>query len=166
MVRAKSVPLISSRKDRYRSDDKGEAISVGTSYKMLVDAAGACLFGTQVGGGLPLCEWMNAVTGWDLSNDEYLLTGERIEQLRHAFNIREGLNPIRDFRPHPRVYGDPPLTRGPLEGVTLDVDALAKSYYDAMSWDPGTGMPDIAKLRELALIEVIETFYPNEPEAD
>ncbi len=164
--RAKAMPLISSRKERYRCDDKGDAIAVGSSYKMLVDAAGACLFGTQVGGGLPLCEWMNAVTGWGLSNDEYLVIGERIEQLRHAFNIREGLNPIKDFRPHPRVYGDPPLTKGPLKGVTVDVDALAKSFYKAMSWDLCTGKPYLEKLQDLGLTEVIEIFYPNEPLID
>jgi len=164
--RAKSIPLISSRKERYRFDDKGEAIAIGSSYKMLVDAAGACLFGTQVGGGLPLCEWMNAVTGWNLSHDEYLIIGERIEHLRHAFNIREGLNPIRDFRLHPRVYGDPPLTRGPLKGITLDIDVLAKSFYEAMGWDLGTGKPYLAKLQDLGLTEVIETLYPNAPDTD
>jgi aldehyde:ferredoxin oxidoreductase len=164
--KAKPVPLFSSHGARYRCDDKGEAIAVGSCYKMLVDAAGACLFGTQVGGGLPLCEWMNAVTGWNRSNDEYLACGERIEQIRHAFNVREGLNPVRDFRPHPRIYGDPPLTRGPLKGVKLDMDALAQSFYAAMGWDIRTGRPEFSRLQALDLTEVIEAFYPEGHDTD
>jgi aldehyde:ferredoxin oxidoreductase len=131
-------------------------ITVGAYYKMLIDCAGACLFGTQVGGDLPICQWMNAATGWHLTNDEYLLIGERIQQLRHAFTLREGLNPIRDFRPHPRIYGDPPMTYGPLKGVKLDLDAMASSYYRVNEWDESTGMPDVRRLQELGLNDVVE----------
>jgi aldehyde:ferredoxin oxidoreductase len=131
-------------------------MTVGAYYKMLIDCAGACLFGTQVGGDLPICQWMNAATGWDLSNDEYLVIGERIQQLRHAFTLREGLNPIRDFRPHPRIYGDPPMTYGPLKGVKLDLDAMASSYYGVNGWDAATGMPDVHRLQALGLTEVLD----------
>jgi aldehyde:ferredoxin oxidoreductase len=158
--KAAKIPLVSTRGQRYSSEDKGDAIAVGAFYKMLVDAAGACLFGTQTGGDLPLCQWMNAATGWDLTEDEYLVIGERIEQLRHAFNIREGLNAFRDFRPHPRVYGQPPLANGPTKGVSLNVDNLALSFYRAMHWDPTTGMPEMGYLQELGLTEVLETLYP------
>jgi aldehyde:ferredoxin oxidoreductase len=135
-------------------------IAVGAHYKMLIDCAGACLFGTQVGGKLPVCQWINAATGWDLSNDDYLVIGERVHQLIHAFTVREGLNPIRDFRPHPRVFGDPPMTYGPLKGVKLEVDAMASSYYGVNGWDPATGMPDVRRLEELGLTEVVEGLYP------
>ncbi|MFH0825085.1 MAG: aldehyde ferredoxin oxidoreductase family protein [Pseudomonadota bacterium] len=136
-------------------------LAVSSYYKMLVDCAGACLFGTQVGGDIPLCEWMNAATGWELSNDEYLVVGERVKQLRHAFNLREGINPVRDYRPHPRTVGTPPLPSGPLKNVSLDVDARAAEYYHAHEWDLRTGIPTLAKLKELGLHEVIEVFYPD-----
>jgi len=160
--RAKTPPLLSTRRGKYRSDGKAEAIAVGAYYKMLVDAAGACLFGTQVGGRLPLCEWMNAATGWDRSHDDYLVAGERIQQLRHAFTVREGLNAIRDFRPHPRIYGDPPLQSGPLKGVTVDVDTLAASYYQVMGWDTASGKPDLVRLRQLGMTEVIDDLHLEE----
>ena len=160
--RAKKIPAFSTRRHRFRYDGTGEALVVDSFFKMLVDGAGVCLFGTQVGGGMPLCEWLNAATGWDLSNDEYLVIGERIEQLRHAFNIREGFNPIRDFRPHPRVYGDPPSSRGPAKGVTIDVDTMAQSFYQALHWDLATGKPKLEHLKRLGLTDVAETLYPSE----
>ena len=109
--RAKKVSSLTTRKEKYRTDNKGEAQAVDSFYKMLIDGAGACLFGTQIGGNFPLCEWLNAATGWEYSPEEYLVIGERIEQLRQAFNLREGLNPKKDFRPHPRLFGDPPAAR-------------------------------------------------------
>jgi aldehyde:ferredoxin oxidoreductase len=87
--------------------------------------------------------------------------GERIQQLRHAFNIREGFNPCIDFRLHPRVSGHPPLDKGPAKGVSLDVDAMARAYYDAMGWDLSSGLPDPARLERLGLHEVIEALHPD-----
>jgi len=157
--RARKIGAFSTRKQKHRYDDKGEALAVDSCYKMLIDCAGACFFGTQVGGPLPLCDWMNAATGWDLSADEYLTIGERVEQLRHAFNVREGLNPLRDFRPHPRIYGDPPQEKGPAKNVTLDIDALGRDFYQALDWDPETGIPSLERLEVLGLHEVISAFY-------
>jgi aldehyde:ferredoxin oxidoreductase len=160
--RAKKISSISTRKERYRYADRADALAVDGFYKMLIDGAGACLFGTQVGGPLPLCAWTNAAAGWDLSNDDYLVIGERIYQLRHAFNVREGLNPITDFRPHPRLFGAPPLSGGPARGITIDVDRLARSYYQIMHWDPETGKPAVEHLRNLGLEEVADTLYAPE----
>jgi len=158
-TRAKKIPPFTSQKERYRYDNKGEALAVDSFYKMIIDCTGTCLFGTQVGGNIPLVEWINAATGWNFSNDEYLEVGERIEQLRHSFNVREGLNPRRDFKPHPRIYGDPPFDKGPAKGITLDMDMLSRSFYRAMHWDYETGKPDPEHLKKLGLDEVVETLH-------
>ncbi len=160
--RAKTPPAFATRKKRHDYPSQGDGIAVGTFYKMLTDCAGVCFFGTQVGGNIPINEWMNAATGWNLSNDEYLHIGERIQQLRHAFNVREGLNPVKDFRPHSRITGDPPLQAGPLKGTTMDPDVLAKTFYDAAKWDFETGKPDPDHLKNLDLTEVMETLYPDD----
>ena len=116
-LRAKKVSSLTTHKEKYRTDNKGEAQAVDSFYKMLVDGAGACLFGTQIGGDFPLCEWLNAATGWGNSPEEYLLIGERIEQLREAFNLREGLNPRKDFQTHPRLSGNPSASWGRPRGL-------------------------------------------------
>ncbi len=158
---AKKTPAFMTAKERYRFDNKGEAMAIGSFFRQLVDAAGACTFGTQVGGEIPLIQWLNAATGWNLSAEDYLLIGERIEQLRHAFNIREGLNPCRDFRLHPRISGHPPLDKGPAKGVSLDLDGMAQAFYKAMGWDLSTGQPDPARLERLGLSEIIGALNPD-----
>ncbi|MFH1137535.1 MAG: aldehyde ferredoxin oxidoreductase family protein [Pseudomonadota bacterium] len=159
--RAKKAPLISTHQARYRYDDKGEDLMVGSFFKMIIDGCGLCLFGTQVGGNMPLAEWINAAAGWDLTNDDYLKIGERIHLLRHSFNVREGLNPIKDFRPHPRIQGDPPQDKGPAKGVTIDLDQMAKSIYRACRWDLADGRPELVHLQNMGLEEVAEAFYPR-----
>jgi aldehyde:ferredoxin oxidoreductase len=87
------------------------------------------------------------------------VAGERAHLMRHAFNIREGLNPIRDFRPHPRLCGMPPLEHGPARGVTVDFDTLAGSYCEAMGWDVETGRPYPEQLKQLGLEDARKVLY-------
>ena len=157
--KAPKIPALTTFKEKHRYDNKGPAMAVDCFYKMLLDGAGVCLFGTQVGGNLPLSEWLNAVTGWELSPDEYLVIGERIEHLRQAFNLREGLNPKKDFQPHPRIYGDPPQAKGPAKGVTLNMPQLRDSFCRAMHWDPDTGKPDQERLKDLGMEDVARVLY-------
>ena len=159
--RAKKAPFISSHKARYTYDDKGEDLMVASFFKMIMDGCGLCLFGTQVGGNMPVAEWINAATGWDFTNDDYLATGERIHLLRHSFNVREGLNPITDFRPHRRIQGDPPQEKGPAKGVTIDLDQMAASVYQACRWRLEDGKPELGHLAKMGLDEVIQAFYPE-----
>jgi len=43
-----------------------------------------------------------------------------------------------------------------LKGVKLDLDAMASSYYRVNEWDESTGMPDVRRLQELGLNDVVE----------
>ena len=157
--RARKIPALTTHREKYRTDNKGIPLAVDAFYKMLIDGAGICLFGTQIGGNFPLTELLNAAAGWDRSADDYLVVGERIAQLRQAFNLREGLNPRKDFRLHPRIYGDPSLSKGPAKGITLDMEALTNGYYQALHWDPATGRPERERLKTLGLEEVISVLH-------
>ncbi len=156
------APAFMTSRERYRYENKAGAMAAGCFFRMLVDCAGGCMFGTQVGGDMPLIEWLNAATGWDLTGEDYLAVGERVEQLRQAFNVREGINPARDFKPHPRVTGHPPFSKGPASGVSLDTDAMAKAFYGAMGWDLATGRPDRERLHRLGLADVAAALDPED----
>jgi aldehyde:ferredoxin oxidoreductase len=101
----------------------------------------------------------NAVTGWDFTMDEMKLAGERVANLRHAFNLREGIN-ILKFPIPPRILGKPPQTAGPLAGVTVDWEAQVYWSLGALDWDRHTSKPSKAKLLSLGLDYVAKDMYP------
>jgi aldehyde:ferredoxin oxidoreductase len=102
---------------------------------------------------------MTAVTGLDRSMDELLKAGERIANMRHAFNLREGISPLEHYI-HPRVYGDPPQKDGPLAGVTMDIKEEAWWHLGALDWDRVTTKPSRKKLLELGLDNIAEELWP------
>ncbi len=129
----------------------------------VTNAAGICLFG---GGGMGapggknyLLEFMNAVTGWERSMDELLKCGERIANIRHCFNLREGINPL-EWTVHPRIIGDPPQKEGPLAGVRADIEAQVYWSLGALDWDRVTTKPSRNKLLELGLDDIAEELWP------
>jgi aldehyde:ferredoxin oxidoreductase len=107
----------------------------------------------------PIAEFMRAVTGWEVTNEELLKTGERIANIRQAFNIREGLNPLK-FKVPDRVIGKPPKKEGPLAGITIDEETMDREYLAAMDWDLKTAKPSKKKLQELGLEDVAKELWP------
>jgi aldehyde:ferredoxin oxidoreductase len=139
---------------------RGEARKIGTSFHQTVVCAGMCLFVFWAFPNVqPIGEFMRAITGWDVTDEELLKTGERIANLRQAFNIREGLNPL-EFKMPARVSGKTPLKEGPVAGVTVDEDTMIKEYLTAMDWDLKTSKPSERKLLELGLPDVARELWP------
>jgi aldehyde:ferredoxin oxidoreductase len=100
---------------------------------------------------------LNAATGWKMTTEDLVKTGERIGTLRHVFNLREGLNPLKTEVPG-RIFGRPPLQAGPLKGITVDTDTLVSEYLKVMDWDPVTAKPGDQRLRELGLQDVAQAL--------
>jgi len=146
--------------DRKSFSGRGEAHKRGSNFKHAVVCTGMCLFVYMA---LPtvdhIAEFMNAVTGWDVTTDELLKTGERIANLRQAFNVREGLNSLQ-FKVPDRLLGRPPQKEGPLAGITVDEDTLDREYLAAMDWDLKTAKPSKEKLLELGLGDVAQELWP------
>ena len=76
-----------------------------------------------------------------------------------AFNIREGVRNV-DIDVPGRVVGSPPLSAGPLAGVTVDLDTQVKDYLEAMGWDTQTGIPNKQTLLDLGLDFVAAELHP------
>jgi len=116
----------------------------GSFYTQLLNCSGLCLFGAMTGP-LPVVEYLNAVTGWDLSADEYFRTGERILNLRKAFTAREKVKP-EHCKMAERALGRPPLLEGPLKGITVDLACLQRELYETLGWDALSGGPTREKM--------------------
>jgi aldehyde:ferredoxin oxidoreductase len=139
--------------EKYNPEGKGSAHAILASWRHLINASGVCMFAAD-GLPFPLMDFMKAVTGWDLTIQEFLKTGQRIGTLQHAFNLREGFTPS-DFTMPPRVEGKPGFAVGVLKGVTLDMEVLKKQFYDAMGFDYHTGTIRQEKIRELGLEGIV-----------
>ena len=142
--------------EKYAYTGKGPMSAKASSYLQVGSSTGVCIMPMMFFGNYPLVEFFNAVTGWDLDVDEVLTTGARIQTLRHCFNQREGIAPS-DVKLPKRMAGQPPQEEGPVAGVTLDVDNLAREYRQAMGWDPDSGIPDENTLAKLGLTQLVKT---------
>jgi aldehyde:ferredoxin oxidoreductase len=89
---------------------------------------------------------------------DILQIGERIANIRQAFNIREGLN-ARKFVIPDRILGRPPKEVGPNPGVTLNEEDMYNEFLAAMDWDIQTCKPSKKKLQELGLEDVARELY-------
>ncbi len=155
-TKTKQVPktkLFHSAADRFGVHGKGQEMSVASAFMEVVNGCGMCVFGVSVGGNPPVAEWINAVTGWHRTFDEYLDIGRRIKAVRQAFNVREGISPA-DTKMPSRARGVPPLEAGPNKDNTPPFDDLARDYYLSMGWDPNSGRPMSHTLERLGLPEV------------
>jgi hypothetical protein len=144
--------------DKYRWTGKGELHKRCMELTHVVNAAGVCLFAPMAYEWQFVPDFLSAVTGWPIDTAECHRIGERIADIRHAFNLREGLNPIR-FELPARAIGDPPQAEGNLRGITVDVDTQVREYCRAMDWDLETAWPSEARLRALGLDEVARDLY-------
>lgn len=115
-------------------------------------ACGQCAFMFWPHDKYPIAELISAITGWDFTAAEGLKVGRRINTLRQAFNIREGVK-TGEWRLPERYVGAPDT--GPLAGRDFDWKAMKEGGYAALGWDATTGKPLDSTLQELGLKELV-----------
>ncbi|HUT66853.1 MAG TPA: aldehyde ferredoxin oxidoreductase family protein [Spirochaetota bacterium] len=125
--------------------------AVCSDIECLYSSAGICQF-SYYPGTLPIIDFINAATGFDMSLKEALQAGRRIATLRQTFNIREGVN-TADWRLPKRV--EEPQTSGPYAGVKVDFKTIKREGYKALGWDMKTGKPLDSTLEELGLKDLV-----------
>jgi aldehyde:ferredoxin oxidoreductase len=126
----------------------------------VVNATGLCMIGFGFGAGPQrLTDFFNAVTGLNYSVADVLKAGERIGALRHIFNLREGINEL-NWKPHPRIIGEPPQKEGPLAGVTADIEHQIYWCLGYLDWNKTTTKPNKQKLIDLGMPEIAEELWP------
>jgi aldehyde:ferredoxin oxidoreductase len=124
----------------------------------LLNSAGVCLMGFAFNERLgPI---LNAVTGWNRPWEDWLKSGERISNIRHVFNLREGINALK-WPVHPRILGKPPFSSGPVANAAVNMDAEVYWVLGAMDWDWESTRPSKKKFLELGLNDVANDFYPE-----
>ncbi|MGB9887410.1 MAG: aldehyde ferredoxin oxidoreductase family protein [Moorellales bacterium] len=146
--------------DRQSQYNRQPGHMLGCCVTHVIQSLGLCIFVYWAyPNGEVLLEDVKAVTGWDFTWEEVFTTGERIADIRHAFNLREGITP-KQFTFPGRIAGRPPKEAGPLKGITLDEEAMDREYYAAMQWDYETAKPSKQRLIELGLEDVARDLWP------
>lgn len=95
-----------------------------------------------------MLDFIFQATGIQLTNDDLIKIGYRIQTLRQAFNAKHG---AIQHQINTRALGIPPMEKGPLKGITLDIKTMVRDYYESMNWDPETGIPTNSVLEHLEL---------------
>jgi aldehyde:ferredoxin oxidoreductase len=133
---------------------------ISTNYTHAASALGLCQFvmGAYADAS-QITEALKTITGWDdITTEELIQTGERITNVRLAFNLREGL--MGPFTYPDRMRGVPPKKVGPRAGITFTHEEIYSEYMDLMEWDRVSGKPSKAKLLELGLDDIAEALWP------
>ena len=136
--------------DKYNYSGQAPTHSKLVAIHEVVNAAGLCMFGTLCYPIQSLPEQLSAVTGQNYDMEKIYEVGMRIYTMRHAFNLREGLNPLTRNVPG-RMVGDPPLKEGNVRDITVDYKLMLSEFLTHIGWDTATTVPAEETLQKLDL---------------
>jgi aldehyde:ferredoxin oxidoreductase len=103
-----------------------------------------------------LAEALSGVSGVEYGIRDILAVGARAQTLARLFNLREGLTAADDRLPQ-RVMTA--FDSGPIEGSGITDEDFAwfkHHFYEQMGWDPESGQPTDACLRNLGLDQLLD----------
>lgn len=145
--------------EKYIPEDTGFYEMVLVSSTEMQNCLGLCMFSMFTGIQTMNYTMLEAVTGKPFKAVDQLRTGMRIMNMRHVFNLREGITP-KQTDLAPRAIGQPPLTAGPLAGVQLNAKRLGENFFNWMGWDLETGKPS-RRMLELfgGMDDVVQDLY-------
>jgi len=145
--------------DCHAVEGKGELVAKAQDLMCLFDSLKQCKF--VMFGGVKLShmtEWLRAITGWDVDNEEMLTIGERIYNLKRMYNVRLGVSRKDDTLPSRILVHR--FQEGGAVGRLPPLGQMLADYYQARGWT-AEGIPTPEKLAELALEEAIGDLpYP------
>lgn len=137
--------------DRFSPIGKGPMVATMENFMCVYDSVGLCKFSRGFFLIDKLREVIKAITGFEFTEEELLKAGERIHNMKGAFNAREGV--LRnDWLLPPRITEDP-IPEGVSKGHRITVQEMNQmldDYMAARGWSKD-GVPSSQKLRELGL---------------
>jgi aldehyde:ferredoxin oxidoreductase len=137
---------------------RGVASKMGSDFFHAISCLGLCMFGVGFMPASAITDFLNLATGWNFTIEDVLKTGDRVANIRQAFNSREAIS-MSDYKVPGRVSGNPPPQAGPTAGRSTDIETLRRDYLEARGWDTATGKPSRDKLLELGLDDVAKALW-------
>ncbi len=135
------------------SDDKIKMLLLFQDLTAVIDAAGLCVFTTFGLGADDYRDMLNAALGWDFSTEDYLKIGERIWNAERIFNLKAGLDPLKDDT-LPKRFLEEPMPEGPNKGHTVRLKEMLPRFYKLRGWTED-GRVTEEKAKELGIEEFL-----------
>ena len=138
--------------DRTVDEGKG-AVNIPFQDMMgVLDSLKMCKFPFAITRIDDILQWINGITGWNMSGEELLLAGERIFNLKRLFNVACGASALDDTLPE-RILTEPRGSGGSANTLP-DLKLQLKEYYPERGWSED-GIPTEEKLKSLDLEEFL-----------
>lgn len=132
--------------ERQAGAEKTRNVARHQDFRTVNNALVLCVFGN-----VPpevMLDLTNLACGYEMTMEEFLLSGERAWNLKRMINNRLGLTAANDTLPEPllRPYAD-----GGSAGYVPPFKEMLSLYYQVRGWDPVTGRPLPETLHRLGL---------------
>ena len=152
------LPRPAYGENREQQEGRGHYVKYASCLGHTMNASNCCWFGFDSTNRGFIPEFISAVTGIEFSIDDMLLVGERIANVRQAFNVREGINPVTYSIPK-RAYGYPPLPDGPTANIAVQIERMEKEYLEDMGWTLDAAVPKPEVLKRLGLKDIAKDLW-------
>jgi aldehyde:ferredoxin oxidoreductase len=93
-----------------------------------------------------IVDMINASTGWDVTLDDIMKSGERIFQLSRSMTCKMGVTAKDDQLPEIAMR---PIPDSGQEGHVPNMAKMLPEYYAIRDWDKATGKPSKARMEKL-----------------
>jgi len=137
--------------DGTSGEGKGKMTALMQNYMAVFNALGLCkfLFFAHVSHET-LCKWIRGLTGWNLTSADLMELGDRLYNLKRAYNVLLGISAEADTVA-PRILEILRPGKPISEGEKLFFN-MRREYYEVRGWDE-KGIPSWEKLMALGLEE-------------
>ena len=134
--------------DRYSTEGKEEIVALLQDVSTLTDCLVLCRFLQFAVSLTSFTEMLNAVTGYNFSDEELLEVGERVYTLERKFNCEAGLSKKDDMLPNRFLTEE--LIEGASRNRVVQLDKMLEEYYKIRGWD-SQGVPTPKTLDKLGI---------------
>lgn len=138
-------------------EGKGKMTALMQNYMAIFNALGLCkfLFFARVPHEM-LCQWIKGLTGWQLTSTNLMEVGDRLYNLKRAYNVLLGID-HKDDLVAPRILKNLRPGESLAAGEKL-FQEMRQEYYAFRGWDE-RGIPRREKLLSLGLEKVAQKIY-------
>ena len=153
-------PDVKGKVDRFKIEKgRGKLVMDGEDLYNVVDSLILCKFsrGVFYEGIDEMAKYYTLATGIDMTPEELIQAGERINNLARVINIREGKGTREYDNLPPKIMSVPVPDEGIAKGAYVnqkEFDIGLDDYYEVRGWTK-EGIPTIEKLKELGLDDLV-----------